>query len=485
MLFNSYAFVFVFLPLVLGVFFTLCYFKLQKAAQLSLLASSLAFYGYWDVRFLPLLGGSIVFNYFLGNRINEAKKTTAKKFYLYFSVIFNLSLLFYFKYLNFFISSTNYLLGWQFDLVNVILPLGISFFTFTQIAYLVDVYQSKASPTGWGSYGLFVTIFPHLISGPVLHHRDMISQFDDASNYRWSSENFANGTFLFVMGMVKKVLIADNLIPFVSNAFDKGQTEIAFLQAWIGALAYMIELYFDFSGYSDMAVGLGLYFNVKLPINFNSPYQATSIIDFWRRWHISLSNFLRDYLYIPLGGSRKGEFSKFRNLVITMFLGGIWHGANWTFIIWGGCQGVFLVVNHLWRKLNIPMSNFLGHFITMFVFIVSLAVFRSHDLTSAYDMLKGLFGFNGLVLPRSYESALGFLKDYGVLFKTNHLSNARMKDLVMMIALLMVTFILPNSMYWKERFLKRPVLWGAISSAAFITCVLNLQGLTEFLYYQF
>ena len=485
MLFNSYTFVFIFLPIVLGVFFTFCYFQLRKAAQLSLLACSLAFYGYWDLRFLPLLGGSIIFNYFCGNQIFQTDSAKKRKIFLIIGIFLNIAALFYFKYLNFFIGTTNYFLNWQLNLVEVILPLGISFFTFTQIAYLVDVYQFKATPSGWGSYGLFVTIFPHLIAGPVLHHKDMISQFDDSLSYKWSSANFANGTFLFVMGMAKKVLIADNLIPFVSYAFDKGQMDIAFLQAWIGAIAYMIQLYFDFSGYSDMAVGLGLYFNVKLPINFNSPYQATSMIDFWRRWHISLSNFLRDYLYIPLGGSRKGEFSKLLNLAFTMFLGGVWHGASWTFIIWGAIQGFLLVINHLWRKLNIQMPNLLAHFITMFVFVVSLAFFRSHDLTSGYDMLKGLFGFNGLVLPKSYESSVGFLKEYGIIFKTNHLSNARMKDLVIMFILLMAAFVLPNSMYWKERFLRRPILWGGACAGAFIACVLNLQGLTEFLYYQF
>ena len=187
----------------------------------------------------------------------------------------------------------------------------------------------------------------------------MITQFDDPSNYRWSSYNFSHGTFLFVMGLAKKVLIADNLFPFVSPVFDKGQTFIPFIQAWVGALAYSIELYFDFSGYSDMAMGLGLYFNIELPLNFQSPYQASSIIDFWRRWHISLSNFLKDYLYIPLGGNRNGEASKLRNLFITMLLGGIWHGANWTFVIWGFCHGAFLVINHLWRKLNVSMPRFL------------------------------------------------------------------------------------------------------------------------------
>ena len=306
MLFNSYIFIFVYLPVVLGVFFTCCYFQLKRAAQLSLFVSSLAFYAYWDIRFIPLLCASIVLNYVFGNLIFQASDKSVGRVFLFFSVTVNLLLLFYFKYLNFFMNSVSYFLPIETNLMEIVLPLGISFFTFTQIAYLVDVYQAKAIPGGWDSYGLFVTIFPHLIAGPVLHHKEMISQFDNPQNYRWSSSNFALGTFLFVMGLGKKVLIADNLFPFVSPVFDKGQTLIPFLQAWIGALAYSIELYFDFSGYSDMAMGLGLYFNIQLPLNFHSPYQATSIIDFWRRWHISLSNFLKDYLYIPLGGNRYG-----------------------------------------------------------------------------------------------------------------------------------------------------------------------------------
>lgn len=226
MLFNSYVFIFVYLPIVLGAFFTCCYFNLRKAAQLSLFVSSFAFYAYWDIRFLPLLAGSILFNYMFGNLIYKTPEINLKRFFLILSVALNLVFLFYFKYLNFFISSANYLLPFEMNLMEIVLPLGISFFTFTQIAYLVDVYQRKAIPGGLDSYGLFVTVFPHLIAGPVLHHKEMITQFEDAANYRWSPYNFALGTFLFVMGLAKKVLIADQLFPFVSPVFDKGETLI-------------------------------------------------------------------------------------------------------------------------------------------------------------------------------------------------------------------------------------------------------------------
>lgn len=485
MLFNSYVFIFIYLPVVLGAFFSFCYFKLNKAAQLSLFVSSLAFYAYWDIRFLPLLCGSIAFNFIFGNLIYNAPRKGLRRFYLIFSVSFNLLLLFYFKYLDFFISSINHIFPTQMQLMEIMLPLGISFFTFTQMAYLVDVYQSKAVPGGWGSYGLFVTVFPHLIAGPVLHHKEMMIQFDDPANYQWSASNFAQGTFLFVIGLSKKVLIADNLFPFVSPVFDKGQTMIPFIQAWIGALAYSIELYFDFSGYSDMAMGLGLYFNIKLPLNFQSPYQASSIIDFWRRWHISLSNFLKDYLYIPLGGNKHGEASKLRNLLITMLLGGIWHGANWTFVLWGLCHGMFLIINHQWRKLKINLPSIPSHILTLFCVIVAFAIFRAPNVQTAFEVLKGLFGWNGIVLPESYAHKFGLLSEYGVVFKTLPMSNVRLNDLLFIIAFFMIALILPNSMYWKERFLKHPIIWGLGASMIFVACVLNLDAVTEFLYYQF
>lgn len=485
MLFNSYVFIFIFLPIVLGAFFACCYFQLKKVAQLSLFISSLAFYAYWDIRFLPLLCGSIIFNYVFGNLIYKTSESNLRRIYLIFGIVMNLSFLFYFKYLNFFISSINSLFPVEMNIMEIVLPLGISFFTFTQIAYLVDVYQSKAVPGGWDSYGLFVTVFPHLIAGPVLHHKDMISQFEDVKNYSWSSYNFALGTFLFVMGLTKKVLLADQVSPFVSPIFDKGQTFIPFIQAWVGSIAYAVELYFDFSGYSDMAMGLGLFFNINLPLNFQSPFQASSMIDFWRRWHISLSNFLKNYLYIPLGGNKYGERSKLRNLLITMFLGGIWHGANWTFVFWGVCQGCLLMINHLWRKFHISMPNLLAHIITFLCIIFTFAIFRSPNLEVAYDVIKGMLGFNGIILPESYEQKLAFLSNYGIIFKTLSFSNARLTDLIMIFGALCATLLLPNSFYWKERFLRQPILWGALSSAAFVTCVLNLDAVTEFLYYQF
>ncbi|WP_068469536.1 MBOAT family O-acyltransferase [Candidatus Protochlamydia phocaeensis] len=481
MLFNSYSFLLLYLPAVLTGFFSLARLRLIQGARAWLLISSLFFYAYWDVRFLPLLLGSILFNYACGSWMLRVQGLDQKKALLIFGIIADLALLFYFKYYNFFLSAV---LG-QASFIEVILPLGISFFTFTQIAYLVDAYQGKTEPCDMISYGLFVTIFPHLIAGPILHHKDMLKQFNQLRMYVVSWSNIAQGCFLFVIGMSKKVLIADHLSGFVKPIFDYPMGDIPFIQAWFGAFSYTLQLYFDFSGYSDMAVGLGLLFNLRLPINFNSPYQADSLIDFWRRWHITLSSFLRDYLYISLGGNRKGQLVKWRNLFITMLLGGIWHGAGWTFILWGACHGTFLVINHLWRHFNLSMSNWLARTLTLLAVIVAWVIFRSPDLSTAFNILAGMSGLHGLVLPPGYESVLAFLKPYGVVFMQLRESNFRFYDLLLLAGLGAAVLFLPNSNYWQQRFKQRPLRWAIPCGLLFLWTFLQLDDLAEFLYYQF
>ena len=244
----------------------------------------------------------------------------------------------------------------------------------------------------------------------------MLYQFDSPETFRWQTINFAEGWFLFVIGLAKKVLIADNLALIVKPIFDDQIDSVPFIQAWVGAISYSLQLYFDFSGYSDMAIGLGLLFNIRLPLNFNSPYQANSIIDFWRRWHITLSNFLRDYLYIPLGGNKFGEFSKLRNLLLTMVLGGLWHGAGWTYILWGCCHGIFLVINHLWRKLNISLFTWLDKTLTLLAVVGAWVIFRATSIEIAANILSGMVGLNGFILPTSYLSRMPYLKTLGIDF---------------------------------------------------------------------
>ncbi|RYG25077.1 MAG: MBOAT family protein, partial [Burkholderiales bacterium] len=337
MLFNSYAFVFLFLPITFVGFFLIARFSHFMAA-LWLAAASLFFYGWWDPRYVVLLVASIGLNYVMGYVIGKARSadgpTPRAKLLLILALAANLGILGYYKYTDFFINTVNDLSGAGWALHHVILPLGISFFTFTQIAFLVDVYRGIAREYNAVHYVLFASYFPHLIAGPVLHHKQMMPQFHRPETYRINVANFNDGMTIFVIGLFKKVLIADQFALYANPVFTavEGGATLSMTEAWVGALAYTFQLYFDFSAYSDMAIGLSRMFNVDLPINFNSPYKSRSIIDFWRRWHITLSTFLRDYLYFGLGGNRHGAVRRYVNLLTTMVLGGLWHGANWTFV---------------------------------------------------------------------------------------------------------------------------------------------------------
>jgi alginate O-acetyltransferase complex protein AlgI len=418
MLFNSVIFIFLYLPIIVFGFYIIGKYS-HKMAISWLAIASLFFYGWWDASFLGLLLGSIAFNYIAGGfiaRNNENKDRG--KWLTTFAVSMNLLLLGYFKYANFFLDNLNSILGWHYSLAEVILPLGISFFTFTQIAFLLDAYQNKVKEYSFIHYTLFVTYFPHLIAGPILHHKDMMSQFDQQHVCKIDWSNMAIGLSIFVLGLAKKELLADELAEYAIPFFDsvKAGAQPMLIGAWIGALAYTFQLYFDFSGYCDMAIGLSLLFNVRMPLNFNSPYKATSIIDFWRRWHMTLSRFLRDYLYIPLGGSRCGAFHQFRNLMITMLLGGLWHGAGWTFIFWGGLHGFYLVTNHAWRSLKQKLhwsdggrfGGFFAWLLTFLSVVVSWVFFRADSVSSAFNVLRGMIGMNGIALsPKTLDSKFG------------------------------------------------------------------------------
>lgn len=388
----------------------------HRLAALWLGLSSLTFYAVWDARFVLLLLVSISFNYgagFLIGLSRAAKTNKQTKHLLIFAVVINLLLLGYFKYANFFIASTNQVFGEHLPALNIILPLGISFFTFTQIAFLVDVYRGVAREANFIHYLLFVSYFPHLIAGPVLHHRQMMPQFANPATYRINAEHVAVGLTIFVLGLSKKVLIADYLADYATpifNAVRDGQV-LMLVEAWIGALAYTLQLYFDFSGYSDMAIGMSLMFNVRLPMNFDSPYKAINIISFWRRWHMTLSVFLRNYLYFPLGGNRKGSVRRYANLLTTMLLGGLWHGAGWTFIVWGGLHGLYLMINHGWRGVKAFLgwgeggrfSRMIAGAITFVAVVVAWVFFRADSITAANSMLCSMAGMNGVSLQTLNE----------------------------------------------------------------------------------
>lgn len=402
MLFTSGLFLFVYLPVTLLFFFLIARVSGPRAAAAWLAALSLVFYGYWVPAFLGLLIGSILFNFGAGLAIIRASARPAQaKGILIFAIATDLIALGFFKYYNFFTENVREL-GIPMPVLDVVLPIGISFFTFTQIAYLVDAYKGKAREANLVHYGLFVTYFPHLIAGPILHHSEMMPQFADRDTYRLRLGNFALGACFLLAGLMKKVLVADNVSLIADRAFQAAALgQVGTLHAWEGALAYALQIYFDFSGYSDMAVGISLLLNIQLPYNFASPYRSTSIVEFWRRWHMTLSRFLRDYLYIALGGNRKGNVRRYANLFATMVLGGLWHGAAWTFVIWGTLHGLYLVINHGWRwiaqRLGFAGSGGwaakgVGWLLTMLGVLVAWVFFRATSVAEAMSMLRAMAG---------------------------------------------------------------------------------------------
>lgn len=514
MLFNSFSFLFVFLPVTAVGFFLIARTSHLKAAGWLAIAS-LIFYAWSSLEYIPLLLASIIFNYVVGSRIAHAKLETRKK-WLVFGLTVDLGLLAYFKYADFFVSSINAVVAAELPSLQIILPVGISFFTFTQIAYLVDTYQGKVKEYRPAHYLLFVTYFPHLIAGPVLHHKEMMPQFDDPASYRFSISNFAVGFTIFCIGLAKKVLIADNLAPHANFFFDQGGSP-TLLDAWGGVLAYTFQLYFDFSGYSDMAIGLSRIFGIRLPLNFNSPYKAGNIIEFWRRWHMTLSRFLRDYLYIALGGNRKGPARRYANLMITMVLGGLWHGAGWNFVIWGALHGSYLMVNHAWaavaERLHFPRGArtwvVLSVVITFAAVCVAWVFFRATDVSRASGIVVAMAGLTGVALPDSIGlqmgSLRGLLEQAGVTFYLGGGSRF-VETWAWVIIGSLIAFGFPNTQqimdkwdpaldYVKNRISAGPfgqvlvwnptAIWACFLGVIMVASLLSLSRPAEFLYFQF
>ncbi|MDD5035083.1 MAG: MBOAT family protein [Methylococcaceae bacterium] len=513
MLFNSHPFIFLYLPLTLLLFYWLGKRSREQAAAW-LAFASLFFYAWWNWRYVLLLLASIGFNYLAGGSIarlagNRRKILTTS------AIVSNLGLLAYYKYANFFLTS----LSPDWSLGEIVLPLGISFFTFTQIAYLADVHQGKVKEYHFIHYVLFVTYFPHLIAGPILHHQEMMPQFAKAETYRFSFDKLALGLTIFFIGLFKKTVLADGVAPGARALFDaaaQGQA-VALMESWSGVLAYTLQLYFDFSGYSDMAIGLSCLFGIRLPLNFDSPYRATNIIEFWRRWHMSLSRFLRDYLYIPLGGNRHGKLRRHFNLLVTMLLGGLWHGANWTFVIWGGLHGLYLMINHAWRNLRERLGHDLSHSswvgrllggaLTFLAVMVAWVFFRSATVAVAQTILKGMAGLNGIVLPHEWleqhrdSSLIHWLLSQGVSFIDTPLFDP--SDLFWDGLLLAFCWLAPNTRQWfalhnpsiapARTGASLPVrwqwrmnrLWAAYTVVIAYVAVISLSELSEFIYFQF
>jgi D-alanyl-lipoteichoic acid acyltransferase DltB (MBOAT superfamily) len=407
MLYNSFPFILGFLPLCLLLYFLSARIG-RGVANVVLVVMSLAFYAWWDWRNVPILLTSIVFNYTIGLELRRGRKARPL---LILGVGGNLAILAFFKYANFAMWNLSAISGGSFAPWKIVLPLGISFFTFTQIAFLVDAWRGEARELDFARYCLFVTFFPHLIAGPIVHHRELMPQFASEAARWWNARNMSLGIAFFSLGLFKKVAIADTLAPWASEVFNSaGPVDLGL--GWRGALAYTMQLYFDFSGYSDMAIGLGLMFNVRLPDNFDAPYRAGSIADFWRRWHITLSRFLRDYLYIPLGGSRRGEPRRLFNLFVTMLLGGLWHGAGWTFVAWGGYHGLLLALNRAWIARRPPLPSIVGRPLTFLAVVAGWVLFRAHSIRRAGSLLASMAGFYGTASHKDLQTqfvALGIL----------------------------------------------------------------------------
>jgi len=484
MLFNSFEFLFVFLPIVFFLYFYLNKKRLTVASKSVLVVSSLFFYSWWNILYLPLILSSILVNYLIGSLLTNNNNLYIKKYYLFIGISFNILLLGYFKYSDFLIENINTIFGTSSSLLYLTLPLAISFFTFQQIAYLVDSYKHKAQERNFLNYIVFVTFFPQLIAGPIVHHKEMMPQFTHIKNNVINHKNIILGIFIFSIGLFKKVVIADTFSVWASVGFDINQ-QLHLFEAWFTSLSYTFQLYFDFSGYTDMAVGLALLFNIKLPINFNSPYKSTNIQEFWRRWHITLSRFLRDYLYVPLGGSRVKNSKIYSNLMITFLVGGLWHGAGWTFIFWGFLHGMALIIHRIWASIGIRMNRFLAWFITFNFINISWVFFRAKDWEDATKVIKGMFGLSGVMLPIEIRDLLQFDSKYKIEFGNiyaNFYNDSEISILILLGFFLVLFFKNSNELSSQLKLNNRTLLFIAFTLSMGL---LNINKTSEFLYFNF
>jgi alginate O-acetyltransferase complex protein AlgI len=488
MLFNSYEFIFLFLPVTFAVYFWLNKKRLTQASKSWLVFASLFFYSWWNIIYLPLILGSILFNFAVGSTITKMnfsespKKGGSRKGVLAFGILSNIALLAYFKYMDFFILNANGVLGTQWNLMHIVLPLGISFFTFTQIAYLVDAYRNEVKEMDYLNYTLFVTFFPHLLAGPILHHKEMMPQFDSIKSKVINYKNIAAGLFLFSIGLFKKVVIADTFAQWASAGFDHAEN-LDMIEAWATSLSYSFQLYFDFSGYTDMALGVALLFNIRLPINFNSPYKALDIQDFWRRWHITLSRFLRDYIYIPLGGNRNGEFRTYSNLFTVFLIGGLWHGASWMFIIWGALHGSAIVIHRAWKSLGFTMYKYLAWFITFNFINITWIFFRANEWKDASKILYGMF-FGDVIFSGKLEYQWSYLKSFGIEFGQFMIHLGGHRSTIVWLLIAFVLILLPNSNTLTKKF-SANIWYLMLTLCILLYSLLNLAKKSEFLYFNF
>ncbi|MDH4224881.1 MAG: MBOAT family protein [Deltaproteobacteria bacterium] len=514
MLFNSYGFILVFLPVAFIGFFWLGRRFTHPVALTWLVWMSLVFYGWWNPAYLVIIFFSLLFNYAIGIQLDSQRRQRKPgNRILALGVAVNLVLLGYYKYAGFLTENLNTVLGTQWPRPEILLPLAISFFTFQQIAYLVDTHRGVTHQYKFLQYCLFVTFFPQFVAGPIVHHKEILPQFSRPEIYRIQPRMISMGTAFFFVGLFKKVVIADEAALYASPLFSAaaGGMDLTLAEAWLAGLSYTFQLYFDFSGYSDMAVGLGMLFGIRLPLNFHSPYKAGSIIEFWRRWHITLSRFLRDYLYFALGGNRKGSARRYLNLVATMLLGGLWHGAGWTYVVWGGLHGFMLALNHGWRYMKtrldivqdktvsqpssgvlspLPvarMGSALGVGLTFGLVVVGWVFFRAPNLPTAFSIVGSmgmvdqthLAHHHGVIsLNTGYNFVAALLAVVWLLPNTQQIMGRYFHPLPVDVPLTKESP--PTKLLWRPS-----PLWALGVAILAGMGILGLSRVSEFIYFQF
>jgi alginate O-acetyltransferase complex protein AlgI len=499
MLFNSYSFIFVFLPVTVLGFFVVGRVASKRLSILWVAVASLIYYAWWNPPYVLLILGSILANYQIGLRLsvlNHAGRHRTGRAVLALGVAANLALLGYYKYANFFVDNLNQVVGSSLELAPVILPIGISFFTFQQVTYLVDAYRAETEEHSFLDYCLFVSFFPQLIAGPIVHHKEILPQFRKPGVLSADPYCIAMGLTAFSIGLFKKVILADTLATYATPVFTAadGGSALSFASAWIGSLAFTFQIYFDFSGYSDMAIGLALLFGIRIPLNFNSPYKAVNIIEFWRRWHMTLSRFLKDYLYIPLGGNRRGRTRRYVNVMVTMLIGGLWHGASWTFVVWGGLHGLYLVVNHGWHAVRrrfapdtagpTAVGTWAARALTFVAVVIGWVFFRVESFDGAVSMLSAMFGANGLTgLEEVSRRTMAFLAVGFVIVLGLPATHQLLGYSAPVAADGPQAEASRSGEQWRKW---RPTLpWLVFASAIASVSIGNLIKVSEFLYYQF
>ncbi|WP_456364383.1 MBOAT family O-acyltransferase [Priestia aryabhattai] len=486
MLFNSFIFIFLFLPIVFSGYFLLNYFKKHQLSLYWLALGSLFFYGYFKPIYLILISISIGFNYLIGSQMNGTERRGIKKTLLTIGILFNVSLLGYYKYADFFISNTNTALGTNFNLLHLILPLGLSFITFQKIAYLVDTFRGETKNYKFSTFVLFATFFPQLIAGPIVHHKEIIPQFEEEKNKRISFDNVSKGIYIFLIGLTKKVVIADTVAIWANDGFQNYKS-LTFIESWITSFSYTIQLYFDFSGYCDMAIGLALLFNIKLPTNFYSPYKSRNIQEFWKKWHMTLGRFLTQYIYIPFGGNRKGAARTYFNLFIVFFISGFWHGAGWTFILWGTLHGLASIIVRLWGKTKIQLPYWFSWFITFQFVNVAWIYFRASTIGQANTIIFKMFNPNWEEFKGIFSHPIRHFSQ-SVSYKIGTLTLNNPKLIILsLIILFIIAFLTNNSIQRLEKFKYKwfNIFMCQVMLLLVLVSIFYMQKNSIFLYFNF